>query len=107
MKNPRDIYGDGHGFRAVSQGGPPARKREVQMRRHAFTRDKRKLPVNKEPFLGLYEHPGGERFAMIIWRAEQPTAGLNFLTLHGSAHPHYVTDPIGWADLPHWGTDNG
>lgn len=107
-RNPRDIHGDGHGFRAVSQGGPPAgRKKEVRMLRNAFTRDLRKLPTNTKPFLGLYEDGVGQKFVMIIWRADTPTAGLNYLTLHGSQHPHYVADPIGWADLPHYSVDNG
>jgi hypothetical protein len=100
MKNPRDIYDDGHGFRAVSQGGSPARRREVMVHRYAFSRDVRKRPRHNRPFLGLYETSTGDKEVFIIWRADKPEAGLHFLTWERSEFPHYIQDPIAWAEFP-------
>lgn len=78
-----------------------SRKRVVEVRtpRAAFTQDQRKMPHDTKPFLGLYE-ANGKKEVYIIWRARKPEAGLNFLTNEGSQHPHYLTDPIAWADIP-------
>lgn len=51
-----------------------------------------------EEFLGLFSI-AGKPTVWIVFRAEE-TAGFNFVTCHGSPHPHYVPDPIAWARLP-------
>lgn len=93
-RNPRDVHGDGHGFVDVPVGRKPEGYR--------FNPDLSKIPMSNEPFLGLYGQVGGVKRAVIIWRASKPTAGLRFLTLEGSHAPHYMTDPLAWAELPKW-----
>lgn len=53
-----------------------------------------------EEFLGLFT-VDGKNVVWIIQRAKEETAGFRFVTYHGSPHPHYVPDPIGWARLPY------
>lgn len=102
-KHRRDIFGDGHGFVNVSQGGPRSTGRvPIVDAEYRFRADLHNIPMDNKPFLGLYGQVGGEKRAVIIWRATKPTAGLRFLTLEGSQAPHYVTDPLAWAELPKW-----
>lgn len=93
----RDAYGDGHGFRA------PARREKLAIKPR-FSYDLTGLDQFKkgEEFLGLYELPDGKKVVNIIFRAAQriEAGGLRFLTRYGSQHPHYVNDPIAWAEIP-------
>lgn len=98
----KDIFGDGYGFRAVSQGGPRSRNRvpitEEPVYRYNY--DLSKIPQAKNhQFLGLYDLNGVKR-SMIIWRAPKPIEGLRFLTHDGCDAPYYVNDPLAWAELP-------
>jgi len=96
--NSKDAFGDGHGFRTVA----PQRREKKMYVSARFNYDLTRLDTFKkgEEFLGLYELPDGKKVARIIFRASQHTEGLRFLTRHGSQHPHYVNDPLAWAELP-------
>jgi hypothetical protein len=91
MTNRRDIYGDGHGFVNV----PVGRKRDVTPYRYTYDTN---FPSHSKPFLGLYDSPEG-RYSVIIWRANRVIDELQFITRDGAA-PHYIPDPIAWAELP-------
>lgn len=105
--NRRDIFGDGHGFVAASQGGPRASRRTVEIKteQYRFNYDVTKLPRHKKPFLGLYDI-NGQKEVHIIWRADKPQRTkkgmLHFLTWEASEHPHFLEDPIAWAEMPTW-----
>lgn len=95
--NSRDHYGDGHGFRS-----PERREKLTVSPRFSYDLTRLDKFARGEEFLGLYVLPDGKKVINIIFRARQRNeeGGLRFLTRYGSQHPHYVTDPIAWAELP-------
>lgn len=157
-RHDNDIHGDGHGFRNISQGGPPSARPDnepgtytvcvydvdgVRMTGHPCdgTYDSRRLALNamvdactrnardvghvdwynkeQKPkpyafnydlsgmptavgymFLGLWKLPDRE-IVRIIWRAEtQKQSHPDYMYVTGEEAPHFVQDPIAWAELP-------
>lgn len=105
----RDAFGDGHGFLVSS------RRRTVEIRTtepYRFNYNILELPKrlrdHHKPvhFLGLYEI-NGQKEVHIIWAGKTASVGagapsVRFLTWDCSEHPHYINDPIAWAEMPAW-----
>jgi hypothetical protein len=98
-KNPRDMYGDGHGFRDVLISKPPHQE-------YRYNYDLSQAPKDETRILGLYKliAPGTSQgwvySTRIIWLAREPTAGLRYVTDERSEHPYYIQDPLAWSETP-------
>lgn len=100
-KNPRDMYGDGHGFRDVSTSTSKPTQQEYR-----YNYDLTQAPKDDTRILGLYKliAPGTAMgwvySTRIIWLATEPTAGLRYVTDERSEFVYYIQDPIAWAGTP-------
>lgn len=98
--NPRDIHGDGHGFRDVPVSSRP------QSREYSYNYDLTQAPTDGTHILGLYKliAPSTEKgwvyHTRVIWLAKEPNSGFRYVTDQRNESPYYIQDPIAWAPTP-------
>lgn len=72
----------------------------------AYNYNLKQAPKDGTRILGLYKliapatEQGWVYHTRIVWRADKPTSGLRYLSDERCEFPHYIQDPIAWAEVP-------